>query len=63
MFLKAAAVTEQRREGEGWGRGVWYDSAFIPVVDVSANCVRLNERDTAAAVEVHYFFSSLFLFF
>lgn len=40
------------RGGRGEG---WYDSALIPVVDVSANCVRLNERDTAATVEVRFF--------
>lgn len=51
------------RGGRGEG---WYDSALIPVVDVSANCVRPNERDTAATVEVRffppfYFFISYFL--
>lgn len=53
LFLKAAA--EQRVESEE------FDSTLIPVVDVSANCVRPNERDTTAIVE--FFFSFSFQYF
>lgn len=52
MALKGGSSDRTARGG----RGVegWYDSELIPVVDVSANCVRLNERDTAATVEVRF---------
>lgn len=62
---KAGSVFEgsssDRTAHGGGGVEGWYGSALIPVVDVSANCVRLNEPDTT--VEVRFFSPSNFFFF
>lgn len=63
--FEASSSDRTARGGKGAGevRGVvGLTAQLIPIDDVSANCVRLNERDTAAAVEVHYFFSFISFF-